>query len=141
MASDHPTSYRGPTAAGKLAGKLAGKAGKGLGLGAALMMLDYMKPDNAIAASRNEGYGMLEDMGLDVAEGIDSIDNPLLRGGAGLLDGLIVDPAMTAVGGAKKFKDMIIKDVKAARSRRKNRSKDWKPKTYRGSRGKRTSLI
>ena len=123
------------------AGKLAGKAGRGLGLGAGLMMLDYMKPDNAVAQSREEGYGLMEDMGLDVAGGIDSIENPWIQGGAGLLDGLIVDPAMTAAGGAKKFKEMISRDIKAARKRRKDRKPDFKPKTYRGSKGRKLSLI
>ena len=57
-----------------------------------------------------------------------------------LMDSM-VDPAMTAVGGAKKFKEMISRDIKAARKRRKDRKPDFKPKTYRGSKGRKLSLI
>jgi len=115
------------------AGKIGGKIAKGGLLGLPLLALDYMAPNNAIASSRREGYGMLDDMGLDIQGGIDSIENPWARGGASLLDGLLVDPAMTAVGGAKKFKEMIVRDAKAANKRRKDRKKNnWKPKLYRG---------
>ena len=115
------------------AGKIGGKVAKGGLLGLPLLALDYMAPGNAIASSRKEGYGMLDDMGLDIQGGIDSIENPWARGGASLLDGLLVDPAMTAVGGARKFKEMISRDIKAASKRRKDRKKNnWKPKLYRG---------
>lgn len=113
--------------------KAIGKVGKGAVLGLPLLALDYLAPNNAIAASRNEGYGMLEDIGLDVQGGIDSIDNPWLSGGASLLDGLLVDPVMTAVGGAKKFKDMIQEDLaKAKRAKKKREESNWKPRAYRG---------
>jgi len=115
------------------AGKLGGKIAKGGLLGLPLLALDYMAPGNAIAASRDEGYGLLEDMGLDIQGGIDDIDNQWLQTGAGLLDGLVVDPAMTVVGGVKKFREMIVRDAKAASKRRKDRKKNnWKPKLYRG---------
>ena len=112
---------------------IAGKVGRGAVLGLPLLALDYLAPNNAIAASRNEGYGMLEDIGLDVQGGIDSIDNPWLSGGASLLDGLLVDPVMTAVGGAKKFKEMIQEDLaEAKRLKKKRKESGWKPKAYRG---------
>lgn len=113
--------------------KAIGKVGKGAVLGLPLLALDYLAPNNAIAASRNEGYGMLEDIGLDVQGGIDSIDNPWLSGGASLLDGLLVDPVMTAVGGAKKFKEMIQDDIaESRRLKKKRKESNWKPKAYRG---------
>ena len=112
---------------------MAGKVGRGAVLGLPLLALDYLAPNNAIAASRNEGYGMLADIGLDVQAGIDSIDNPWLSGGASLLDGLLVDPVMTAVGGAKKFKEMIQEDIAESKRRKKKRKESgWKPKVYRG---------
>jgi hypothetical protein len=115
------------------AGKIGGKVAKGGLLGLPLLALDYMAPGNAIASSSKEGYGMLDDMGMDIQGGIDSIENPWARGGASLLDGLLVDPAMTALGGAKKFREMIVRDAKAAAKRRKDRKKsNWKPKLYRG---------
>jgi len=115
------------------AGKVGGKVAKGGLLGLPLLALDYMAPNNAIAASRNEGYGMLDDMGLDVQGGIDSIENPWARGGASLLDGLLIDPVMTAVGGAKKFKEMIQDDIaESKRLKKKRKESGWKPKAYRG---------
>jgi len=112
---------------------VAGKVGKGAVLGLPLLALDYLAPNNAIASSRNEGYGMLEDIGLDVQGGIDNIDNPWLSGGASLLDGLLVDPVMTAVGGAKKFKEMIQEDIaESRRLKKKRKESNWKPKAYRG---------
>jgi len=112
---------------------MAGKLGRGAVMGLPLLALDYLAPNNAIAASRNEGYGMLDDMGIDIQGGIDSIDNPWLSGGASLLDGLLVDPVMTAVGGAKKFKEMIQDDIaEAKRLKKKRKESGWKPKAYRG---------
>ena len=112
---------------------VAGKVGKGAVLGLPLLALDYLAPNNAIAASRNEGYGMLEDIGLDVQGGIENIDNPWLSGGASLLDALVVDPVMTAVGGAKKFTEMIQDDIaESKRLKKKRKESNWKPKAYRG---------
>tara|TARA_Y100000588_G_scaffold268823_1_gene284089 strand:+ start:747 stop:2201 length:1455 start_codon:yes stop_codon:yes gene_type:complete len=115
------------------AGKIGGKVAKGGLLGLPLLALDYMAPGNAIASSRREGYGMLDDMGIDIQGGIDSIENPWARGGASLLDGLLIDPAMTAVGGVKKFRNMIMDDIAESKRLKKKRKKNnWKPKLYRG---------
>ena len=81
--------------------KNAGKVlGKGLLAGIPLMALDYFKPDNAIAQSRDAGYGLLKDMGVDVRGGIDSIENDYLRIGASIADGLLVDMPATIAGAA-----------------------------------------
>ena len=115
------------------AGKIGGKVAKGGLLGLPLLALDYLAPGNAIASSRKEGYGMLDDMGLDIQGGIDSIENPWARGGASLLDGLLVDPAMTAIGGAKSLGKMLMDDLaEAKRLKKKRKESGWKPKRYRG---------
>jgi len=110
----------------KYLGKFAGKAGKGLGLGAGLMMLDYMKPDNAVAASREGGYGILSDMGLDVQGGIDEIENPWLQGAAGLLDGLVIDPMATVVGAPGVIMDGVLSDLDMMDEAKENRRRNVK---------------
>ena len=85
-------------------------------LGAAEMGLNYLAPDNPVNQAREQGYGSLKELGLDIEGGIANIENPMLRGSAHLANGLLADPLITAYGAGNWMGDRIQQELRGERA-------------------------
>ena len=92
------------------------RVGRGGLLGLPLAALSmFGKTGEAMAATEDSGYGLLKEKGFDVRKKIDSIQNPILRGGAKTAEFLLGDVAF-ATG-------LVAHDLKALEKSRKKSGK------------------